>query len=157
MKLATAAALVVAAVAADQASKFLVERSLPFQQPVDVLPVLALFRTYNEGIAFSMLNFAGDRILIALTLTILAFVAFFWSRTEPGQWLIRLGLASVVGGAVGNLIDRVVHGHVIDFILVHAGSWSFPVFNLADSLITIGACLVVLGELVHSPDVEERS
>ncbi len=141
-------AIVALAVAADQASKYLVERGLPFQQPVDVLPVLALFRTHNEGIAFSMLHFAGDRILIALTIAILALIGYFWTRTAPQQAIARGGLALIVGGALGNLVDRAVHGHVIDFVQLHAGQWSFAVFNLADSFITVGAGLVLLGEFL---------
>jgi signal peptidase II len=140
--------IVAAAVAADQVSKYLVERMLPLQQPVDVLPFLALYRTYNRGIAFSMLNFVGDRFLIVLTLAILVLVGYFWTRTETHQVLIRLGLALIVGGALGNLIDRTAYGHVIDFVLLHAGDWSFAVFNLADSLITVGAGLILLGELL---------
>jgi signal peptidase II len=156
VRFASAAGIVALAVAADQASKYAVEQNLPFHQAVDVLPFLALFRTYNEGIAFSMLHFAGDAWLIGLTLAILALVGYFWTRTDPGQTLARAGLALVVGGAVGNLIDRIVHGHVIDFVLLHAGDWSFAVFNLADSFITIGAGLVVLGEFADRQNEEKQ-
>jgi signal peptidase II len=148
VKAPVAAGIVAAAVAADQASKAWVEASLPLRQGVDVLPFLAMFRTYNEGIAFSMLNFAGDKALIALTLVILAAVFWFWRRVEPSQHFVRAGLALIVGGALGNLVDRLVYGHVIDFVLVHAGAWSFAVFNLADSFITIGAGMVLLGEIL---------
>jgi len=150
MKYPAAAGVVAIAVVADQVSKYLVERRLPLQQAVDVLPFFALFRTYNRGIAFSMFDFAGDRVLIALTVLILLLVAYFWVKTQPDRTLARLGLALITGGALGNLIDRVIHGHVIDFVLLHAGEWSFAVFNLADSLITVGAGLVLLGEILPS-------
>ena len=137
-------------IAADQAAKALVERFLPFQETVDLLPILALYRTHNTGIAFSMLSFAGNRALIALTLAIIVFVLFVWTRTDRGKFAARAGLALVLAGALGNLIDRAVFGHVIDFILLHWGHWSFAIFNLADSAISLGAALVLYDEIFGS-------
>jgi signal peptidase II len=141
--------LVALAILADQASKYWVEANLPLHQPVPLLPVLDLFRTYNTGIAFSMLTWMSDWALSVLTLFIVAFVLFLWSRTGPERKLTQIGFALVIGGALGNLIDRVILGHVIDFILVHAGAWSFAVFNLADSFISVGAAFIVLDELLE--------
>ncbi len=142
------AVLVVVAMALDQWIKYWVETALPFQEKIDVLPFLALFRTYNTGIAFSMLSSFGDTGLIVVSLAVSAFVIFLATRTEPGQVAARAGFALIVGGAVGNLIDRSVYGHVIDYILFHTQSWSFAVFNLADAFISVGAALVVLDEFV---------
>jgi signal peptidase II len=75
-------------------------------------------------------------------------VLFLWSRSPKDQVWAQLGYAFVVGGAVGNLIDRLRFGHVVDFILFHTPNWSFAVFNFADSFITIGAALIVLQELL---------
>ncbi|QDC00909.1 signal peptidase II [Mesorhizobium sp. 8] len=140
--------LSVVAIALDQGIKVLVEADLPWQQPVDLLPFLALFRTYNTGIAFSMLSSLGDTGLIVIAAAVAAFVVWLAARTEPGQIAARIGFALIVGGALGNLIDRAVYGHVIDYVLFHTPVWSFAVFNLADAFITVGAALVILEEFL---------
>ncbi len=140
--------LVAAAIALDQWVKHLVEMTLAFQEKVDLLPFLALFRTYNTGIAFSMLSSFGDTGLIVVSLVVAAFVLYLATRTTSGQIIARVGFALIVGGALGNLIDRAVYGHVIDYILFHTPVWSFAVFNLADVFISVGAVLVVLDEFL---------
>ena len=147
-KLVPYALLTVIAMAVDQWIKYLVETGLPLQEKIDLLPFLALFRTYNTGIAFSMLSSLGDTGLIVVALAVVAFVLYLAARTAPGQMLSRIGFALIVGGALGNLIDRAVYGHVIDYILFHTPVWSFAVFNLADAFISVGAALVVLDEFV---------
>ena len=142
------AALAVLAIALDQWIKYQVETRLVLHEPVEMLPFLALYRTYNTGIAFSMLDSFGDIGLIAVSACVTAFVLFLAARTEPGQVLSRIGFALIVGGALGNLIDRATYGHVIDYILFHTPVWSFAVFNLADAFITVGAALVVLDEFI---------
>jgi signal peptidase II len=140
--------LVVLLIAADQGSKALVEATMPFREPVDMLPFLAIRLTYNEGIAFSLLSSLGDRALIALTVAIMIFVAWLWRQAHVGRVWARVGFTLVFGGALGNLIDRLAHGHVIDFLLFHVPGWSFAIFNLADSFITVGAVLILLDEFV---------
>ena len=140
--------LAILAIVLDQWIKYWVETGLDMHQPVDVLPFLALFRTYNTGIAFSMLDSFGDTGLIAVSALVVAFVLFLAAKTAPGQILARIGFALIVGGALGNLIDRAVYGHVIDYILFHTPVWSFAVFNLADAFITVGAVLVVFDEFI---------
>ncbi|MGN6282366.1 signal peptidase II [Frateuria sp.] len=140
--------VVLVAVALDQWIKHLVETTLVLHQQVDLLPFLALFRTYNDGIAFSMLSSAGDTGLIVIMLAVVAFILFLFVRSGPEQHFARFGFALVIGGAIGNLIDRVVLGHVVDYILFHTPMWSFAVFNLADAFITVGAVLVMFEELV---------
>ncbi|KQZ14598.1 lipoprotein signal peptidase [Mesorhizobium sp. Root554] len=140
--------LVAVAIALDQWIKHLVETTLAFQEKVDLVPFLALFRTYNTGIAFSMLSSFGDTGLIVVSLVVAAFVLYLATRTTPGQVIARVGFALIVGGALGNLIDRAVYGHVIDYILFHTPVWSFAVFNLADVFISVGAALVVLEEFI---------
>ena len=139
--------LTILAIALDQWIKALVEANLPWQRPVDLLPFLALFRTYNTGIAFSMFSSLGDIGLIVIAAAVAAFVVWLAARTEPGQVAARIGFALIVGGALGNLVDRAVYGHVIDYVLFHTPVWSFAVFNLADAFITVGAALVILEEL----------
>jgi signal peptidase II len=142
------AAVTVVAIAADQWLKHLVETRLPLQEPVELLPFLALFRTYNTGIAFSLFESVGDLGLIATAACVILFVLYLASRTEPGDRVARLGFALIVGGALGNIIDRAAYGHVVDYVLFHTPAWSFAVFNLADSLITVGAVMVVVEELL---------
>jgi signal peptidase II len=135
-------------VAADQWIKYLVETRLEFQQPVDLLPYFMLFRTYNTGVAFSMFAFIGDNGLVVLALAVISFVLWLASRTTAAQWIARVGFALIVGGAIGNIIDRVAYGHVVDYILFQTPVWSFAVFNLADALITVGAVLVLIDEVL---------
>lgn len=142
------AALSVLAVAADQWVKQLVEARLPMQEQIDVLPFLALFRTYNIGVAFSMFESIGDLGLIAISAAVILFVLYLAVRTAPGQVIARTGFALIIGGALGNMIDRLLFGHVIDYVLFHTPVWSFAVFNLADALITVGAGLVIFEELL---------
>ncbi len=132
----------------DQIVKWLVEASLPFQEVIDVLPFISLYRTWNQGIAFSMLWGLNDLALIAVTLAITGFVIWLASRTPPEKIAARLGFALIVAGAIGNLIDRSIYGHVVDYILLHTENWSFAVFNLADSFISVGAGLIILQEFL---------
>jgi signal peptidase II len=147
-RLTTYAGLVAVAVGLDQWIKYLVETRLALQEQVDIVPFLALYRTYNTGIAFSMLSSFGDTGLIVVSLAVIAFVLYLAARSAPDQWLARIGFALIVGGAIGNLIDRAVYGHVIDYILFHTPVWSFAVFNLADAFITVGAVAVLLEEFL---------
>ncbi|GAB4360357.1 MAG: signal peptidase II [Oricola sp.] len=145
---ATALAVIALIVAVDQAVKHAVERMMAYQQPIDLLPFFALYRTHNQGIAFSMLWGAGPWMLIAISLGVIAFVLWLW-RSSPAERVIsHIGFALVIGGAIGNLIDRAVLGHVIDYFLFHTPVWSFAVFNLADAAITVGAGLIILDELL---------
>ncbi len=141
-------ALALAAVAVDQWVKRLVESGLAFQQKLELIPFLALYRTHNNGIAFSMLAGFGDVGLIVVALVVIAVVLALASRTRPGQIFARIGFALVIGGAIGNLIDRATLGYVIDYILFHTPVWSFAIFNLADAFITIGAGFVLFQEFV---------
>lgn len=147
-RLAAYAGLAAVAVALDQWIKYLVETRLVMHEMVEVVPFLALYRTYNTGIAFSMLSSFGDTGLIVVSLAVVAFVLYLASRSTDDQWIARLGFALIIGGAIGNLIDRAVYGHVIDYILFHTPVWSFAVFNLADVFITVGAVTVLLDEFL---------
>ncbi len=148
MKLPSLVALVPIAVVLDQWIKRLVETRLNYEELVPVLPFLGLYRTWNPGIAFSMLSGLPDNILLLLTALIIGFVLYLWSRATTGQLAARIGFALIVGGALGNLVDRVWYGHVIDYVLFHTPIWSFAVFNLADIFITFGAALIIVQELV---------
>lgn len=155
-----AAAVILIAVILDQAIKFAVEAYLPLQEAVPLLPVLALYRTYNLGVAFSLLSGMEREFIIGMRIVIVGFVLWLWRRTPADRTWTHLGFAMIVSGAIGNLIDGFLYGHVIDYILFHTGTWSFAVFNLADSFISIGAGLVILDEILGSgkkPDSASRS
>ena len=139
---------IIIAVVLDQIVKIVVDHTLPLQEPVHLIPMLALYRTYNLGVAFSMLSGMDGWFIVGMRLVIVAFVIWLWYRTAKDRWLAHLGYALIIAGAIGNLVDRFAYGHVIDYILFYTESWSFAVFNLADSFITIGAGCVILDELL---------
>ena len=145
---ATALGVIGLIVAIDQACKYVVERTMDYRQTIDLLPFFALYRTHNQGIAFSMLWGLGPQILSAISLGVIAFVLWLWRASPAERLLSHAGYALVIGGALGNLIDRTVHGYVIDYFLFHTPVWSFAVFNLADTAITVGAGLIILDELL---------
>ncbi|MBB3460780.1 signal peptidase II [Rhizobium sp. BK377] len=142
---------IVIAVILDQIVKIAVDRYLPLQEAVPVIPMLALYRTYNLGVAFSMLSGMDGWFIVGMRLAIVAFVLYLWRRTAKDRWLAHLGYALIIAGAIGNLVDRFTYGHVIDYILFHTETWSFAVFNLADSFITVGAGCVILDEMLPKP------
>jgi len=139
--------LSVAVIVLDQATKFLVTRFLDLYERVEVLPVLDFTLLHNTGAAFSILAGASGWqrwffIVLAVVVS-LTLVIWLW-RLPRGDRLIAIALALVLGGALGNLLDRVRHGYVVDFIHAHWGAAYFPAFNIADSAITVGAALLIL-------------
>lgn len=142
--------LIVLLVVIDQLSKWMVETSLPLQQQIELIPYLSLFRTYNYGVAFSLLDGLGQWPLVIMTTLIIGFVFWLWRGLEPYRVLSSLGYALIIGGAIGNLIDRVVLGKVVDMILFHIDSlgFKFAVFNLADTFITMGAIAIIVDEFL---------
>lgn len=133
----------------DQWAKLWVEANLALHQQVDILPFFALYRTYNTGVAFSMFAGAGDLPLILLSIVVVTFRALSGHALTPRTVLAGTGFALVIGGAIGNLIDRSMLGYVIDYFLFHTPVWSFAIFNLADVFISVGALLVVLEEFLQ--------
>lgn len=145
-----AAALVLVMLLLDQLIKILVEAELPMHELVPVLPMLGLYRTHNLGVAFSMLSGMDGWFIVGLRLLIVGFVLWMWRRTDEGHQFAHLGYALIIAGALGNIIDRFIYGHVVDYVLFYTQTWSFAVFNLADACITIGAGLVLLQEIFVS-------
>lgn len=146
-------ALIVLTVIADQLTKWMATHWLVYARPVEVLPVLNWTLLHNTGAAFSFLSDAGgwQRWLFTVISVVVSLVFLVWMyRTPAAQGLMRYSLALIVGGALGNLIDRIQLGYVVDFISVHWQSqYFFPAFNIADSAITIGAILMILDILLH--------
>ena len=142
-------ALAAAVVALDQVTKALVQALLPLHESVSVVPrLLDFIHVRNTGIAFGLLNTVDipfkPALMTAIALVALVAIGVFAVRTSPAEPLARIGLALVFGGATGNLIDRVTAGYVIDFVDLYWNGWHFWAFNVADSAITVGACLLIL-------------
>jgi signal peptidase II len=137
----------VSVVALDQATKFLVTRFLDVYQRVEVLPVLDFTLLHNTGAAFSILADASGwqrGFFITLGIAVSAMLVTWLWRLPRGERLLPIALSLIVGGAIGNVIDRIAHGYVVDFVHAHWGGAYFPAFNIADSAITIGAVLLML-------------
>lgn len=147
--------IILMALVLDQVVKLMVEAYLPLQEAVYVIPNLALYRTYNLGVAFSMLSDMNGWFIIVMRLVIVTFVLWVWRKTEKHRTFSHLGFALIVAGAAGNIIDKFVYGHVIDYILFYTQTWSFAVFNLADTFISIGAACVLLDEFLHSREKKQ--
>jgi signal peptidase II len=130
----------------DQVTKFAAVANLAVQD-VPIAPFLSLTLTYNTGAAFGFLNQAGgwqNVFFIGVAAVASVFILYLLYTQAADNLLMALGLALILGGAIGNLIDRLLWGHVVDFILVYYQSWRFPAFNIADSAISIGAVLLIL-------------
>ncbi len=140
-------------VAADQLSKGWIERAFALYDSVRVLPVLDITRLHNSGAAFSFLAGAGGWQRWAFTALALGVSAAIvvWLRGVPARSQVALasGLALILGGAIGNVLDRIEHGFVVDFIHVHWGRAYFPAFNVSDAAITVGAGLLLLDALLE--------
>jgi signal peptidase II len=139
-------ALAAAVVAADQLSKWVVLAHFAYGERLRVTGFFNLVLAYNKGAAFSMLADAAGwqtPLLVAFALAASAIVGYLIVRNAANR-LFCLGLALILGGAVGNLIDRLRFGYVVDFLDFHAMGWHWPAFNVADSGITVGAAILIL-------------
>lgn len=141
-----------ACLVADLATKHLVESSMRLYQSIPVVDgVFNLLYIRNPGAAFGILANSGQyRLPFLLGVTGVAALAILWMvhTLKPGQKLANLSLAMILGGALGNLVDRVRYGEVVDFLDFYWGSYHWPAFNLADSFITVGVVLLILAEFM---------
>lgn len=135
----------------DQVTKGMAEHYLEYARPVALTSWFNLTLQYNPGAAFSFLSDAGgwQRYFFSGIAVVISAVLVVWLyRLPTTQRLLPLSLALILGGAIGNLWDRVALGHVVDFISVHYGGYFFPAFNIADSAITVGAVLMILDSIL---------
>jgi signal peptidase II len=131
----------------DQATKWLAEALLEPFRPVALMPLLNLTLMYNEGAAFSFLANAGgwQRWLFAGFALVMTLALTLWLlRLDRGERATAAALSLIIGGAIGNLIDRVQTGRVVDFIDFYVANWHWPAFNVADSAITVGILLLLV-------------
>ncbi len=135
----------------DQFTKVLILGRFQYGDSLPITSFFNLVRVHNHGAAFSFLADAGGWQRWFFTgLGVVATVLMVWMlRKHPGQRLFCAAVSFILGGAVGNVVDRLIHGYVVDFLDFYWGSWHFPAFNLADSAITLGAILLILDELLR--------
>ncbi|NPV82960.1 MAG: signal peptidase II [Candidatus Aminicenantes bacterium] len=134
--------------ALDQLTKFLVARSLALYQVVEVIPgFFNLTRVHNRGAIFGFLGNSGSSLALVVlnvgALLAFAVVTYYFLKTPSEMFLTRISFALIISGAMGNILDRILRGYVIDFLDFYVGRFHWPFFNLADSCITVGAALLV--------------
>lgn len=131
----------------DQITKIAATANLQMYQPIEIIPFFNLTLAHNTGAAFSFLADAGgwQRWFFAILATGVSIFLFFWiKKLKPEEKILAITLSLILGGAVGNLIDRVRFGYVVDFLDVYVGDAHWPAFNIADSAIFIGAALLII-------------
>ncbi len=138
-------------VLADQFSKMLVLEFFRLGESSPIFSFFNLVRVHNSGAAFSFLAGAGGWQRWLFTgIGLVAAIAIIWMlRSHPGQRLFAFALSCILGGALGNVLDRLLHGHVVDFLDFHYRGWHWPAFNIADSAITLGAACLILDEILR--------
>ncbi|MCU7555719.1 signal peptidase II [Alteromonas sp. ASW11-19] len=136
----------------DQWSKYAVMDAMALYDSVQVLPFFNITYVHNYGAAFSFLHSAGGWqrwFFTAIALVVSAMILWWLRQTPKEQRLLPVAFAFILGGALGNVYDRIVHGYVIDFLDFYVGNWSWPAFNIADSVIFIGAALLILDMFIN--------
>ncbi|MCC2654991.1 MAG: lipoprotein signal peptidase [Panacagrimonas sp.] len=135
---------------ADQITKQMVIRSIERFESIPVTPLLNWVHMHNTGAAFSMLSQMPPWFFVLLAVGVSVGILIWMRRNPLGQRLVASGLALILGGALGNVIDRVRLGHVTDFVDFHIDDWHFAAFNVADAAITVGAGLLILDMLLDT-------
>lgn len=141
----------------DQALKKYMSAILPLCQPgecksIDLLPFFKLTVLHNTGAAFSFLDDAGGWqrwFLVIVSTAVSVFIAIWLYRIRKTQKLLAMSLAFILGGALGNLVDRAFQGYVVDFFVLYYDAYYFPAFNIADAAISIGGALLILDMFIH--------
>ena len=145
--------IIVAIIALDQWSKWAIKTSFNLYQSKPVIQDLLHF-TYvtNDGMAFGLSFPGGKHVLLIMTILLTGFIVGFLWKEKNGHPLIKYGLALILGGAIGNLIDRLLYGKVVDFLDLMIGNFHWYIFNIADSSVTIGMILFI----IHSIFIEQK-
>lgn len=140
----------------DQITKYIADSKLDLRVPGEVFPGLNMTLYYNKGAAFSFLSNAGGWqrwFFMAISIAVSLALVYWLRDLDKNRKALAWGLALILGGAVGNLIDRSLFGHVIDFIDVYYENWHWPAFNIADSAISVGASLLIIDMFTYEePD-----
>ena len=136
-----------AVIALDQLTKIIASAWLTLHVPVAVMPHLNLTLVHNPGAAFSLFGDAGGWqrwMLLGVTAVVCLFLYYWLKRLDRGETATIIAIAAIIGGALGNAVDRLLYGHVVDFIDLYYGEYHWPVFNLADAAITLGALALIV-------------
>ena len=149
-----------ATIVLDQISKYIVLRSIEIHESIPIISgFFSLVHTRNRGMAFGLLNRPGSDLslyfLLAATFTAVVLLVFLFSKLKNQEGRLVFGLSLILGGAIGNLIDRLRLREVIDFLDFYLGPYHWPAFNLADSAITVGTFWVVINLLFWSPKINQ--
>lgn len=134
----------------DQVTKQLVVKHMALFETVPLMPHLNLTSLRNTGAAFSMFSDSSPIVFVLIGVAVSIGILMWMRRNPQGQTRVAIALALIMGGALGNVIDRVTRGHVVDFVDFYWGTWHFAAFNVADAAISIGAALMVLDSLIES-------
>ncbi len=141
--------LTVLVILADQVTKQLIVKAMDWYDVKPLLPHFNLVHLRNTGAAFSMFNESSPLVFVGIGVAVSVGI-LIWLRKNPrGQMLVAVALSLIMGGALGNVIDRVTRGYVVDFIDFYVGGWHFAAFNVADTAISVGAGLMVLDMLIE--------
>ncbi|MCX6569915.1 MAG: signal peptidase II [Candidatus Aminicenantes bacterium] len=152
----------VALVALDQATKYIIARTVDLYESITVIPgFFNITRIHNKGAIFGTFSQANNKLIFALltaaSLAALALVVYYFFKTPAADKLMKVALTLIMAGALGNQFDRLIRGHVIDFLDFYVGKAHWPFFNAADSCITIGACLMLVILFRRKPECSPSS
>lgn len=152
----------VALVALDQATKYIIARTVDLYESITVIPgFFNITRIHNKGAIFGTFSQANNKLVFALltaaSIAALALVVYYFFKTPAADKFMKVALTLIMAGALGNQFDRLIRGHVIDFLDFYVGKAHWPFFNAADSCITIGACLMLVILFRRKPECSPSS
>lgn len=145
-------------VVSDQITKYLASDAMRLYDTIEIAPFFNFTLLHNTGAAFSFLSDASGWqrwffVVLALFVSVVILV-WMWRLQRDEKW-VGVGLALILGGAIGNVIDRLIHGYVVDFIDVYYQTWHWPAFNIADSAITCGAIFLIWDLFTRKPELQK--
>jgi signal peptidase II len=139
---------------ADYITKRIIETRIPLHDQINVLPFLNIVHVENKGAAFGMFAGLGNEIFIVVSFVAILLIIIYLSKSTRRVEVCALSL--ILGGAAGNLLDRILIGKVVDFIDVFVGEWHWPAFNVADSALTVGISIFVVSSLLYAKDTKDE-
>ncbi len=139
--------MVGATIVLDQLTKYLALEGISAAEPINIFPFLDLKLTWNQGVSFGIFGGGSVPPFVLILIAILISMFLIWQLWNSKKLILGMGFGLIIGGALGNVIDRAIYGAVIDFILLSWRSWSWPVFNVADMAISCGVGLIIIDSL----------
>ncbi|MEK9905073.1 MAG: signal peptidase II [Rhodospirillales bacterium] len=136
-----------ATIVLDQLTKYLALEGISAAEPISIFPFLDLKLTWNQGVSFGIFGGGSVPPFVLILIAILISMFLIWQLWNSKKLILGMGFGLIIGGALGNVIDRAIYGAVIDFILLSWKSWSWPVFNVADMAISCGVGLIIIDSL----------